>query len=169
MDLEAVAAALAPRLIAYALARTGRRADAEDIAQEALTAVVRRWRREGPPASPDAFVFAIARRRAGRANARRALAAPLDAVRHVAQRGPSVEEAAVGRSALTEVLAAIRLLARRDRETLLLRIAGELDIASIAALTHSTPAAVKMRLSRARRRLAALLSEPDHARRTRTA
>ena len=54
VELEAVAAALAPRLIAYALARTGCRATAEDIAQDALTALVRRWRSGGPPESPDA-------------------------------------------------------------------------------------------------------------------
>jgi len=36
VDLEARAAALAPRLLAYALARTGCRATAEDIAQDAL-------------------------------------------------------------------------------------------------------------------------------------
>jgi sigma-70-like protein len=44
VDLEAAAAALAPRLLAYALARTGCRATAEDVAQDALTALVRRWR-----------------------------------------------------------------------------------------------------------------------------
>ncbi len=79
MDLEAVATALAPRLIGYVLARTGCRGTAEDIAQDALTALVRRWRQIGPPESPDAFAFAIARRRAGRAVARRALLAPIDA------------------------------------------------------------------------------------------
>jgi DNA-directed RNA polymerase specialized sigma24 family protein len=41
VDLEAAAAALASRLLAYALARTGCRATAEDIAQDALTALVR--------------------------------------------------------------------------------------------------------------------------------
>jgi len=169
VDLEAVAAALAPRLIAYALARTGRRADAEDVAQEALTALVRRWRRAGPPESPDAFVFAIARRRAGRAVARGALLAPLDVVRHIAQRGPSVEETAVGRSAASDVVSAIRSLPRRDREALLLRVVGELDFDRIASLTRTTPAGVKMRISRARRRLATLLAERTDGRRTRTA
>jgi len=169
VDLEAVAVALAPRLIAYALARTGCRAAAEDIAQEALAALVRRWRRDGPPDSPDAFVFAIARRRAGRSNARRLLAAPLDAVRHAALRERSAEQAAVDRSELADVLSAVRALPRRDREALLLRAVGELQFDRIASLMHTTPAAVKMRISRARRRLAAALSEQNDGRRTRTA
>ena len=169
VDLEAVAAALAPRLIAYALARTGCRAAAEDIAQEALAALVRRWRRDGPPESPDAFVFAIARRRASRSNARRLLAAPLDAVRHSALRERSAEQAAVDRSELADVLSAVRALPRRDREALLLRAVGELQFDRIASLMHTTPAAVKMRISRARRRLAAALSEQNDGRRTRTA
>src|SRR5439155_5478726 len=53
VELEAMAESLAPRLIAYALARTGCRATAEDIAQEALTARVVRWRRARPRESSD--------------------------------------------------------------------------------------------------------------------
>jgi predicted RNA polymerase sigma factor len=57
VELEAVAAALAPRLVAYGLGRTGCRSTAEDIAQDALTALVRRWRTMGPPESPEAYVL----------------------------------------------------------------------------------------------------------------
>ena len=66
VDLDEAVALVAPRLLAYALARTGCRSMAEDIAQDALVALVRHWRASGAPASPDAFVFAIAKRRAGR-------------------------------------------------------------------------------------------------------
>lgn len=169
VDLDAVAAVLAPRLISYALARTGSRATAEDIAQEALAALVRRWRRDGPPASPDAFAFAIAKRRASRSNARRLVIAPLDVLRHAAHGERSPEQAAVDRSELAGVLSAMRALRRRDREALLLRAVGELAFDRIASLMHTTPAAVKMRISRARRRLAAALSEQNDGRRTRTA
>src|SRR3979409_2319126 len=92
MELEAVAAGLAPRLIAYALARPGCRRTAEDIAQDALTALVRRWRHVGPPESPDAYVFAIAKRRVGRAIIRRALTVPLDVLRGVARDEPAVDQ-----------------------------------------------------------------------------
>ena len=168
VDLEAAAAALAPRLLAYALARTGCRATAEDIAQDALTALVRRWRGSGPPSSPDAYVFAIAKRRAGRAVARRALTAPLDAVRRVARDERGIEQAYQDRAELTTVLSALRALSRPDREALLLRLVGELPFDEVAVVMGTTPAAVKMRVSRARRRLAALLPEDLHGRRKHT-
>jgi RNA polymerase sigma-70 factor (ECF subfamily) len=65
------------------------------------------------------------------------------------------------RQELAVVLQAIRQLSRRDRDVLLLCAAGELRIPEIASVTGATPAAVKMRLHRARRRLTAL-----HPRRT---
>ena len=169
MDLDAVATALAPRLIAYATARTGSRDAAEDIAQEALTALVRRWRLAGPPESPDAFVFAIARRRAGRVVAKRALLAPIEALRNRIRDEASVEQAYGDRCELAIVLSALRALSRADREALLLRAAGELSFEEIAAITRTSTAAVKMRISRARRRLAARLPEHANGRRTHTA
>lgn len=162
MTLDDVVAALAPRLVAYALARTRCRATAEDIAQDALTALVRRWRQAGPPESPDAFVFAIAKRRAGRALFRRALTAPLEAIRGVASRDANVARAYEDRAELAIVLTAIHTLPHADREAMLLRVVGELPFDEIAALLRTTPAAVKMRLSRARKRLAATLPEFRH-------
>jgi RNA polymerase sigma-70 factor (ECF subfamily) len=164
VELEAVVTALAPRLVAYALARTGCHGTAEDIAQEALAALVGRWRRAGPPESPDAYVFAIARRRAGRANARRALMVPLDLLRDVVRREPGVDRSYQDRTELAIVLSAIRTLSRADREALLLRVAGELPFDQMAIVLRTSPAAVKMRVSRARRRLASLLAEPADGR-----
>jgi RNA polymerase sigma factor (sigma-70 family) len=169
VDLDDVARTLAPRLIAYALARTGCRGTAEDIAQDALMALVRRWRQSGPPESPDAYAFAIAKRRAGRAVLRRALTAPLDALRGVAREEAGVDQSYEDRVELAIVLNALRALSRADREAMLLRLVGDLPFAEIAVLTHSTPAAVKMRISRARRRLAASLPEHTDGRRTHTA
>jgi RNA polymerase sigma factor (sigma-70 family) len=169
VDLDDVVRALAPRLIAYALARTGRLEIAEDVAQDALTALVRRWRRAEPPESPAAFVFAIARRRAGRLVARRALFAPLDMLRDVARDEPTVEQAYERRADLAIVRSALRALSRADREALLLRSAGELPFEEIAVVMGTSPAAVKMRISRARRRLAALVRERLDGRRKQTA
>jgi len=160
---------LAPRLIAYALARTGCRRTAEDIAQDALTALVRRWRHVGPPESPDAYVFAIARRRVGRAIIRRALTMPLEMIRGVAADEPAVDQSYEQRAELAIVMRALRALPRADREALLLRLVGELPFTEIAVLMHTSPAAVKMRISRARRRLVNSLPERSHGRRTHTA
>jgi RNA polymerase sigma-70 factor (ECF subfamily) len=164
VDLEAAATALAPRLIAYALARTGCRGTAEDIAQDALTALVRRWRQAGPPESPDAFAFAIAKRRVGRAIARRALMAPLDTLRNTVSGEPGVEQSYESRCELAIVRSALRALSRADRNALLLRVAGELSFDDVAVLMRTSPTAVKMRISRARRRLAALLQEQSYGR-----
>jgi len=49
MELEDVVAELAPGLLRYAKARTRSTELAEDVAQEALVALVARWRRFGPP------------------------------------------------------------------------------------------------------------------------
>jgi RNA polymerase sigma-70 factor (ECF subfamily) len=159
VDLETVAAELAPRLIAYAFARTRCRATAEDVAQDALVALVSRWRRLGPPESPEAFVFAIARRRAGRASLRRALLSPLDWLSDTPVAGGSIDDAYEQRAELAAVFKGLRTLARRDREVLLLRAIGELDLAAIAAVTGSSEGAVKMRLHRARRRLRLVLEQ----------
>ena len=109
-------------------------------------------------------MFAIAKRRAGRAITRRALMAPLDVLRGNARDAPSVEQAYASRTELAVVWSRLRALPAKDREALLLRLAGELTIEQIAAVMHTTPAAAKMRISRARRRLATLLSERSDGR-----
>ncbi|PYR36813.1 MAG: hypothetical protein DMF89_26945 [Acidobacteria bacterium] len=162
VDLAEVVAALAPRLLAYLRARTGNRALSEDLAQDALLALVQAWRRDGPPASPDAFVFAIAKRRAWRALARQAVLSSIQDLWVTPDAAVAVDVALEHREAVNAVLQAIRRLPRRDREVLLLSALGELRIADIAAVTGSTPAAVKMRLSRARQRLTSIRREQTH-------
>ena len=88
---------------------------------------------------------------------------------NTARSEPDLEQAYVDRAELTAVLTALRRLRRTDREAMLLRVVGELPFEDIAAITHSTATAVRMRIFRARRRLAALLLEHGHGRRTRTA
>jgi RNA polymerase sigma-70 factor (ECF subfamily) len=168
MDLDEAVRALAPRLIAYGMARTGSLASAEDIAQDVLLALVRRWRELGPPMSPAAFAFAIAKRRAGRVLARRALMVPIDFIRALPHPEPTVEDAYMNRLELRAVLMGLRALPRRDREALLLRAVGELSYEDIASVCGSSAAAIKMRVSRARRRLAAPTEEPLHGQRRTT-
>ena len=50
MDLEETVNELAPRVLAYCRGRMRRDDSARDVAQTALTALVDRWRRLGPPA-----------------------------------------------------------------------------------------------------------------------
>ncbi len=165
MDLEDALRTLAPRLLRYATGRTGDSSLGEDIAQESLTALVQRWRRLGPPESAEAFVFAIARRRAARATARRRLLQPLTAIAGRAAPLRDPEEAAVANADAAAVRRALGRLRRIDREALLLVVAGEMRTAEAARLLGISESAVRMRTFRGRRRLEALLGS-HHDRQT---
>lgn len=163
MDLEATVDDLAPGLLRYCRGRTGDASLAEEVAQEALTALVQRWRRAGPPDCPAAFVLRIARRRAGRVLLRRRLLAPLEALATAAdERYPDPAAVATSRLELAAVRRALARLGHRDQEMLLLVVAGGLEVTAAASLLGLSASAAKMRLHRARRRLAAQL-EGEHA------
>jgi RNA polymerase sigma-70 factor (ECF subfamily) len=157
VDLDGSVADLAPRLLRYCLVRTGDRSAAEDIAQDSLAALIGRWQSYGPPQSPEAFVFAIARRRAWRYSVARRLRAPLDIVSRDRDPGPNPEANAIGRDVRDRVLNAIRNLPPRDREALVLVVAAGLEPREGARAIGISPVAFRMRLSRARRRLAEAL------------
>jgi RNA polymerase sigma-70 factor (ECF subfamily) len=159
VDLDSTVRDLAPRLLAYCFLRSGDPSLAEDLAQEALTALVQRWRHHGEPESPAAFVFAIARRRAGRTLLRRRLWLPLDTVAAVAASWGNPESALLLRNQRQDLLAALSRLSRRDRDVLLLTAVGELSLNEVTvALRISLPAA-KMRALRARQRLREILRD----------
>ncbi len=159
MDLETTLSELAPGLLRYCLGLASRRPLAEEAAQEALTALVARWRRHGPPESPQAFAFTVARRRLRRAQLRQRLLEPLERVRHGRSPRPDPEARALARTELTRTLAALDGLPRGHRDALLLVAAGELDTASAAGVLGISRSALKMRVHRARQSLKVLLEE----------
>lgn len=166
-SLEELITGLAPGVLRYCRARTGDPALAEEVAQEALAALVSRWRSGGSPDSPAAFVFAIARRRAARHARRRRLTASLDLVFGVretpADPQPDPETRAADRQRLKRVREVLSKLSARDREALLLAAAGDLDTATAARTLGISKSAYKMRLHRARRRLDRLTrATPPH-------
>lgn len=161
MELETALRELAPQLLRYALGRTGDPSLAEEVAQEALAALVQRWRRHGPPECPAAFVFAIARRRAQRLTFQLRLLEPLQVLFEGRSPEPDPEEHAAARTDLARTLAALRRLPGRDREALLLVSAGELGLAEGARVLGISLSALKMRLHRARKRLSQLLEEKE--------
>ena len=154
-DLEETVRHLAPRVLRYAVARTGDASTGEDVAQESLEALVRHWRKSGPPQSAEAFVFAIARRRAVRAVIRRRLWVPLEHALGTADRAPGPEKLAVSRAEHDRVHAALARLPRSDREALLLVALGEVSSSEAAEALGLSVSAVKMRVHRARKRLVA--------------
>jgi RNA polymerase sigma-70 factor (ECF subfamily) len=159
VDLEGTIAELAPRVLRYANARLGDASQAEDVAQESLAALVRACRNGGTPESPEAFVFAIARRRAGRAAWRRRLWAPLELALGARSEMPSPEARAIANDEAARTRKALARLSPRDREAILLVAVGGLSTAGAAEALGLSLSAVKMRVSRARTRLAALLED----------
>jgi RNA polymerase sigma-70 factor (ECF subfamily) len=162
VDLDGTIAELAPRVLRYAVARLGDPSLAEEVAQESLAALVRRCRNGTAPDSAEAFVFAVARRRAGRAAWRRRLWVPLEHAFGVRADSPTPEARAIAQSETRRVRAALSRLSHRDREAILLVAVGELTMRDAAAALGLSVSAVKMRLSRSRARLTALL-EDGHA------
>jgi RNA polymerase sigma-70 factor (ECF subfamily) len=161
MELETAVRELAPQLLRYSLGRTGDAALAEEVAQDALAALVQRWRRHGAPDCPAAFAFAVARRRAGRLRLQRRLLEPLHALLDGRSPLPDPEERAMLRTDLGRTLAALRRLSGRDREALLLVGAGDLGPTEGARVLGISVSALKMRVHRARKRLLELLEERD--------
>jgi RNA polymerase sigma factor (sigma-70 family) len=161
VDLDTVVRDLAPRLLRYAIGRTDDRGLGEEVAQDALAALVQRWRRLGPPESPEAFAFAIARRRAQRSVVRRRLLVPLLQLQNRADSIPNPEDQAVSAAERRSVRAALRHLPRLDRDALLLVAAGELRTIDAARVLGISESALKMLSFRGRRRLAALLGSGD--------
>jgi RNA polymerase sigma-70 factor (ECF subfamily) len=157
MDLEQAVGDLTPRLLRYCKARTGSAGLAEDVAQDTLVALVRRWRRYGPPESIEAYVFAIARRRATRANLRQQLLVPIEHLIGRADGRRNPEDLSVAKGEHDATLAAIARLPSRDREALLLVAVAELDTATASRALGISSTAFKVRRFRARRRLAALM------------
>ena len=159
VDIESAVRDLAPRLLRYCAARTCDPALAEEIAQDCLAALVQRWRSSGPPDSAEAFVFAVARRRAGRALLRRRLWVPIEGLIGNGDGAPSPESRAIEKNEQKRVLAAVSRLPRIEREALLLIVFGELGTQEAAGVLGISPSALKMRIHRARHSLVTLLED----------
>ena len=161
LELEGVVRELAPRLLRFAVAVVGDRTLAEDASQEALVALVRRWRTLGPPESAESFVFTIARRRARRSRwSQRLMIALSDASSDFAWDARTEESLAV-RQRLDATLAAIHRLSGADREALSLVVGGEVDLATGAEILGISVSALKMRVHRARKRLKRIMKEEE--------
>ena len=147
------------KLVAYLAARTGDVAGAEDALSEAFAAALAAWSAEGVPRSPEAWLLAVARRKAIDASRRRRtrehlkdalliieeelrlcrdgdIAIPDDRLRLMfVCAHPAIEEAA--------------------RAPLILQTVLGLDAAAIASAFLVSPAAMAQRLVRAKRKIRA--------------
>lgn len=141
-DLEA------HKVLAYLIAATGQRADAEDLAAETFLRAWRAWPRFEHSGVPARFwLLKIARNLVlDRARSR----ARLVAFQQVPERGEeSAEDSAIRRTVL---LAALQRASEQDRELLSLRAAG-LSFAEVGEAVGKSEAAAKMAWHRAARKL----------------
>jgi RNA polymerase sigma factor (sigma-70 family) len=159
VTLDDVVRDLAPKLLGYCRLETGDPSLAEEIAQDTLTSLVQRWRKYGPPDSPAAFVFAIARRRSARAMVRRKLWRPIEEVFGLRDGGANPEQKAVRSGERARVARALSRLRHGDREVLLLLTVWDLSMEDAAGTLGISLSAAKMRALRARQRLRELLEE----------
>ena len=142
---------------AYAEFRLQNRADAEDVVSETIERALRyRGSYDARKGSPNAWLVGIARRTIAeqvRAQAASALEARADM-----ERGDDERERHLDRLVLRD---AIRRLPPRDQDLLALRYGADMTVREIAKLVGMQANTVDVALSRARRRLEALL-QPDH-------
>ena len=146
----------APAIRAYA-ARRVKPAAVDDVVAESLAIA---WRRLPARADPLPWLYAVARRVVHghrRSHARRAALALRLKHRHDAGASPDPAELIVGDPALSRAFAS---LSERDREAIRLVAWEGLENAQAAAVAGCSPATFAVRLSRAKRRLAAALDAP---------
>jgi RNA polymerase sigma-70 factor (ECF subfamily) len=146
----------------FCLSQTGNATIAEDVAADTFAAALAAYDRVRPEeAGLRPWLFRIARNQA--VDHRRRLGRTrrfLD--RQSRQPDPEhVEDAALHRAELREVIAAMSRLPRRDRQLLGLRLAAGLSFAEISTVTGMQEAAARVATHRALKRLRSLVAPPD--------
>jgi RNA polymerase sigma-70 factor (ECF subfamily) len=142
----------APDVLRFALYLTGDRAEAEDIASETFVRVFTAVDRIRLP-TVKGYLFTIARNLHRQGWRSRARQSRLDA--DLTDDAPGPEALAEGRAELHEVLAALQQLPEVDRAAVLMRAQDGMSYEEIAAALGLTVAAAKVKVHRARVRLAA--------------
>lgn len=165
-DLESTVTDLAPSLLRFCVGLTRSAEEGEELAQESLAALVRHWRKNGPPESAAAFAYTVARRQAMRLGRRLKRLLPLDILDSRPHPAPALEVLSIHRQRLQEAVRALGLLTARDREAILLAMDEELNVDEAAAILGISGSAFKMRVHRARQRLSVHLENCHETRET---
>ncbi len=141
----------------FAFYLTGDAAEAEDIASETF---VRAWAAEAPARARSlrAYLFAIARNLHRRRHALAQRERPLDEAGERA--GGDLEAELIGRSELGGILALLQALPEVDRAALLMRAFHGLPYEEIAAALEISLPNAKVKVHRARARLARMREMP---------
>ncbi|ONH22405.1 RNA polymerase subunit sigma-24 [Pseudofrankia asymbiotica] len=146
-------------LLRLAVVLVGDQRTAEDVVQEAFIGLMRHWSRLRDPGSAQAYVRAAVLNGARGVLRRRVVLARIG-VRHEPPIW-SAESAAMFREDRREVMAALRRLAPRRQQVLVLRYYLDLSDGEIADMLGITPATVRSTATRALRALARQLGEGE--------
>lgn len=145
------------RLVAYLATRTRNIAAAEDALANAFAAALEHWPREGPPASPDAWLLTAARRKlidASRRDGVRKASEP-DLLRSIEEAVDlGAEEPVMDERLNLLLICAHPAIGESVRTPLMLQTVLGLDAARIASAFLVSPAAMGQRLVRAKRKIA---------------
>ena len=145
-----------PRLVTLARALSGSRESAEDLAQDVMVALLRRWDEIARLDNPTGY----ARRACARSGC---LLAPSSLGRD-ARAGParvSSRAAAADAGWRRAGLAEVRRLPRREAQVVALYYGCDMSVADVAGVLGIADGTVKAHLSHARARLSARLGEAD--------
>jgi RNA polymerase sigma-70 factor (sigma-E family) len=146
-------------LVGTAVLLIGDQGLAEEVVQEAFLGLYRRWRRKGPPESPQAYLRTSVVNGCRSALRRRKVAALARVVHRVPD--GSAETAVLLREEQAEVLAALESLTRRQREVVVLRFYLNLSDNEIGTELGISRGTVSSTMSRALRSLGQLLEGAD--------
>jgi RNA polymerase sigma-70 factor, ECF subfamily len=133
---------------------TGDRAEAEDIAQEALVRVYERWDRVGRMDSPTGYLYRTAMNLA-RSRLRRLRGAPRDPIQ------ASSHDPMTRVEARTDVMAMLATLPGQQRRALVLIDWLEFDADEAARILRVKNSTMRVHLSRGRKSLRALMDTSD--------
>jgi RNA polymerase sigma-70 factor (sigma-E family) len=145
------------RLLRSAYLLTGDRGHAEDLLQVALVRTARHWdrARDAPAAFAYRVLINLVHDRHRRVT-RRVVEEPLDDQDPAGQWVANHADPVIDRDA---IIRAVKLLAPRQREVVVLRFFADLSVSETAAAIGSSPGSVKTHSSRALARLRELLAD----------
>lgn len=144
----------------FALYLSGNKPLAEDLAAETFSRAWAAWGRIRV-GTVKAYLLTITRN-LYRDVLRQQKEVPLDGAWSPADTAPDPESVAVARDELDAVLVALRALPEAERSVLLMATVGNIAYDAIAVAFGITPAAVKVRVHRARVKLNAARSAKEH-------
>jgi RNA polymerase sigma-70 factor (ECF subfamily) len=158
--LEPLLAELRPKLHRYCARMTGSVIDGEDVLQEAMLKAIEAYRRAGPIANPQGWLFRIAHNAALDHLRRRARRDALFADEDLDMAADPAGEVAARQATAAALRTFMRLPLAQRSCVILMDVLGH-SLEEIGAVIDATIPAVKAALHRGRTRLRELAAEPD--------